>query len=158
MAEGTLQIREANPEDVPVLVDYNCRMARETEGLALDRPTVERGVRAVFDDPARGFYLVAVVNDRVAGQLMVTFEWSDWRDGMIYWIQSVYVAPEFRRSGVFTALYQYLQQLARRRGVVGIRLYVEQENANAQRTYERLGMRLSHYRLMEQMIGREGKA
>ena len=142
-------IRPARPADAPFIVDANCRMALETEDLALDRPTVELGVAAVLQDSTKGLYFLAEENGRPVGQLMVTFEWSDWRNGNLWWLQSVYVAPEFRRQGVFTALYRHLRALAEQSGAAGVRLYVEENNAIAQQTYRRLGMDMTHYRVME---------
>lgn len=143
------QIRPARPEDAPFIVDANCRMALETEDLMLDRPTVELGVAAVLHDPTRGLYFLAEQDGRPVGQLMITFEWSDWRNGNLWWLQSVYVVPEFRRRGVFTALYRHLRALAEQSGAAGVRLYVEENNTIAQQTYRRLGMDMSHYRVME---------
>ena len=145
-------IRPARVEDVETIVDFNARMAQETEGLGLDRSTLSAGVRAVFEKPTGARYFVAEIDGRVVGQLMLTDEWSDWRNGPIWWIQSVYVAPEFRGCGVFRALYQHVEALAREQGAAGLRLYVEQDNAAAQRTYERLGMTMTHYRVMERML------
>jgi ribosomal protein S18 acetylase RimI-like enzyme len=142
-------IRPARPADAPFIVDANCRMALETEDLALDRPTVELGVAAVLQDSTKGLYFLAEQAGRPLGQLMVTFEWSDWRNGNLWWLQSVYVVPEFRRRGVFTALYQHLRALADESGAAGVRLYVEENNTIAQQTYRRLGMDMSHYRVME---------
>lgn len=142
-------IRPARPADAPFIVDANCRMALETEDLALDRATVELGVAAVLQDSTNGLYFLAEQDGRPVGQLMVTFEWSDWRNGNLWWLQSVYVVPEFRRRGVFTALYQHLRTLAEQSGAAGVRLYVEENNTIAQQTYRRLGMDMSHYRVME---------
>jgi ribosomal protein S18 acetylase RimI-like enzyme len=129
-------------------------MAMETEKLALDAKVIGPGVRAIFDDPAKGAYFVAEVERRVAGCLMITHEWSDWRNGDIWWIQSVYVHADFRRRGVFSALYRHVQREARAAGAVGIRLYMEEDNSAAQATYERLGMQLTHYRVLEEMFRR----
>ena len=107
-----IRIRKASAGDAPQLVDFNFAMARETENLALDREVVEAGVRALFDQPGRGFYVVADAAEHLAGSLMVTNEWSDWRNGMIWWIQSVYVRPEYRRRGVYRSLYDFVQCLA----------------------------------------------
>ena len=145
-------IRPARLEDAPVLVEFNRRMAAETEDLALD-PATEAGVRAVFADAGKGSYFVAEVEGRVVGQLMITHEWSDWRNGDIWWIQSVYVHPEHRRRGVFKALYGHVEKAAREAGVVMIRLYVHEGNRTGQGTYESLGMRMTHYRVMEAKIG-----
>jgi ribosomal protein S18 acetylase RimI-like enzyme len=146
-----MAVRRATSADAVCLIDFNARMALETENLTLDRATLEAGVRAILEDSAKGFYFVAEIDGRVVGQLMITFEWSDWRNGNIWWIQSVYVLPEYRRRGVFRAMFEHVEHEARGAGVVGLRLYVEQHNAAAQGTYQRLGMSLSHYQLMEKM-------
>ncbi|MFO0546896.1 MAG: N-acetyltransferase [Polyangiaceae bacterium] len=125
-------------------------MATETEGRELDRETLRRGVGALLEDPSHGFYCVAIRQGSVVGQLMVTFEWSDWRAGQFWWIQSVYVHPEHRRTGVYRALHEHVVGRARAQGgVVGVRLYVERENTRAQRTYEALGMKRAVYDMFE---------
>ena len=151
-APPEIRVRPARAEDAPTLVDFNARMARETEGLALDPDTLSRGVRAALADPAKGVYHVAEIDGRVVGQLMITREWSDWRDADIWWIQSVYVAEPARRGGVFRALFAHVETLARQQGVVSLRLYVEQHNEVALRTYERLGMHRSLYAMMEKPL------
>ena len=125
-------------------------MAQETEGLDLDADVVRPGVAAVLADDALGFYLVAEVDGQAAGQLMVTYEWSDWRNGLFWWIQSVYVRLEFRRRGVYSALHRQVTQAAQEAGgVCGIRLYVEQDNTIAQQVYESLEMHRTRYQLYE---------
>ncbi len=144
--------RPAQREEIDALVDFQCAMAAETEGLALDRPTVVGGVSAVFDDPRRGWYWVAELDGRLAGCLLVLPEWSDWRNGTVLWIHSVYVVPACRRRGVFAALYRHLQGLVRAdESLRGLRLYVAEENPTAHRIYRRLGMRDDRYRLFEWM-------
>jgi ribosomal protein S18 acetylase RimI-like enzyme len=144
-------IRPALPADAPWLVDFNCRLAQETEHLTLDRPTVERGVAAALADSSKARYFVACVNDVPVGQIMHTWEWSDWRNGSLWWLQSVYVAPEYRGRGVFRALFEHVHRLAcADPQVVGIRLYVERENAAAQQVYEKLGLQAGGYVVMEQ--------
>ena len=143
-------VRAASETDTPFLVDCNAAMAFETEHKSLNREVLERGTRAVFDEPRRGFYRVAERAGVAVGSLMVTFEWSDWRNGDWWWIQSVYVTPQARRSGVFSALYADVETQARAaQGVVGLRLYVENENAVAQATYAALGMSDAGYRLLQ---------
>ena len=143
-------IRAAAPRDAAVVVDFQLRMARETEGLELDRDTVTRGVAAVFADPAKGSYWIAAQGGRIVGCLLTTFEWSDWRDGTVLWVQSVYVTPEERGRGVYRALYEHLKhRVENDPGLKGIRLYVDRRNAAAQRVYERLGMTREHYDLFE---------
>ena len=125
-------------------------MAQETEELALDADVVRPGVAAVLADDTLGFYLVAEVDGQAAGQLMVTYEWSDWRNGLFWWIQSVYVRLEFRRRGVYSALHRQVAQAARETGgVCGIRLYVEQDNTIAQQVYKSLEMHRTRYQMYE---------
>jgi ribosomal protein S18 acetylase RimI-like enzyme len=144
------QIRLAVSEDAPQLVEFNRAMARETEDLGLDPDTVTAGVRAMLDHPERGFYVVAARGTRLAGALMITTEWSDWRNGLFWWIQSVYVCPECRRQGVYRTLYHFVHALAGERAeVCGFRLYVERENHGAQETYRSLGMRRTRYLVYE---------
>ncbi len=143
-------IRQAGPADAPIIVDYNRRLAAETEGKTLDPAVLAGGVASALDDPERkGPYYLAVEGEAVLGQLQITFEWSDWRNGWFWWIQSVYVRFEDRCRGVFRSLYQHVVDLARRKGVIGIRLYVERENHAAQRTYGELGMKETTYRMLE---------
>lgn len=148
-----LTIRPAVMDDAPTLADYNAAMAWETEHLKLDLPTLDRGVRAALADVGKARYLVAECGGRVIGQLMITFEWSDWRNANIWWIQSVYVHPEHRRRGVFRSLYRHVETLARQEQAAALRLYVEQENTAAQQTYRSLGMEMTYYRVMEQKLG-----
>lgn len=147
-----LRIRPAVREDLPHLVEWNAAMAMETESRALDREVLARGVAAVFDEPRRGFYLVAERDGHALGSLLVTYEWSDWRNGDFWWIQSVYVVAEARRGGVFRALYDEVARRAGVAGAVGVRLYVEWDNARAQRTYEGLGMQRCHYHMYEALL------
>ncbi len=145
----SLLIRAATPADVADLVTWNTAMAWETEHKRLEPEVLRRGVAAVLEQPRRGFYLVAERAGAAVGSLLVTFEWSDWRCGDFWWIQSVYVAPAARRGGVFRALYTAVQQRAAAAGAVGLRLYVETENRHAQATYEGLGMQRCHYFMYE---------
>lgn len=147
---SAITVRPATPADVAFLADGNARMALETENLHLDPARLRAGVAAVFDDPARGFYLIGEADGVPAGQMMITFEWSDWRNGVFWWIQSVYTLPEFRGQGVFSALYREVESMARQRGgVCGLRLYVEAHNHRAQATYRRCGMSETVYRMFE---------
>jgi ribosomal protein S18 acetylase RimI-like enzyme len=144
-----LHLRPAGPADTGVVVEFNRRLARESEGKELNTEILERGVRAVLADPAKGFYTIAEANGEVVGQCLVTFEWSDWRNGWYWWIQSVYVAEQARRSGVFRSLYRHLLDRAQADSdVIGLRLYVEDHNHRAKATYTSLGMELEPYRLM----------
>lgn len=150
MTSGTIRIREAQPGDVVTLVRFNQEMARETEDRELETELLTRGVEGIFEKSERGFYLIAEVGDQVAGCLMVTKEWSDWRNGDFWWIQSVYVEPEFRRKGVFHALYEEARSRATKAdGVCGCRLYVEKENEVAQSVYLKRGFEETPYRLFE---------
>ena len=142
-----ITIRAATRGDIAFLVEANAAMARETEDKHLDIATLTRGVTAVFDEPRRGFYLVAERDGRHAGCLLVTYEWSDWRNGDWWWFQSVYVTPEARRHGVFGTMYRHIEAQASAAGAVGLRLYVEWENERAQRTYAALGMEQEHYHM-----------
>lgn len=148
-----LSIRPGGPGDAAAIVDFQLRMARETEDLELDHGTVVRGVAAVLADPAKGTYWVAgrgEAGGRIVGSLLTTFEWSDWRDGTVLWIQSVYVVPEERGRGVYRALYEHLKRRVEGDPALkGIRLYVDKRNAAAQGVYQRLGMSREHYELFE---------
>ncbi len=144
-------VRPAGEEHLPALVAFNQAMAQESEGKALDQAVLESGVRHLLSQPDDGFYLIAEDHGELAGSLMVTFEWSDWRDGRFWWIQSVYVRPEFRRRGVYRAMHRQVRDLARQDGrACGLRLYVERENAGAMATYHAMGMMQTHYRLYEE--------
>lgn len=144
------RIRAATRADLETLVDFNAAMAWETERKRLDRAVLARGIAAVFEDPRRGFYLIAEAGGDAAGALLVTYEWSDWRCGDWWWIQSVYVQEAHRRTGVFKGLYASVEERARATpGVVGLRLYVEWENERAMRTYEALGMAQAHYHMYQ---------
>ncbi len=145
----SLLIRAATSADTDDLVSWNAAMAWETEHKKLDREVLRRGVTGVLERPQRGFYLVAEHGGVAVGSLLVTFEWSDWRNGDFWWIQSVYVTPAARRRGVFRALYAAVAQRAAQAGAVGLRLYVETENRRAQQTYEGLGMQRCHYWMYE---------
>jgi GNAT superfamily N-acetyltransferase len=147
----SMKIRDALPEDANVIARNNAAMALETEHKLLDEKTVRLGVEAALSDPAKGRYFLAIDDaGAVVGQLMFTREWSDWRNGDFWWIQSVYVEPSSRRAGVFRALYEHVAQLARDTpAVCGLRLYVETDNSRAQRTYGNCGMSDAGYRVME---------
>jgi ribosomal protein S18 acetylase RimI-like enzyme len=152
-AKNQFHIRHAEPADVLSIVEFNQLMAEETEGKRLSMEILTAGVTAVFADSGRGFYVVAENEMKeVVGCLMITFEWSDWRDGWFWWIQSVYVRKDSRGQGVYPKLYDWVKTIAGERGVKGIRLYVEKENALAQRVYEKLGMTETVYKMYEEMI------
>jgi len=147
----TIDIRVAKHSDVESLVKFNQLMAWETEQKKLDEDILFNGVSALISDNNKGFYLVAEQNDEVAGSLMVTTEWSDWRNGVFWWVQSVYISPDFRRQGIYAQLYAQVKILAeKQQDVCGFRLYVEKENLIAQKTYESLGMQPTHYLMYEE--------
>jgi ribosomal protein S18 acetylase RimI-like enzyme len=147
-----MTIRSAQPEDIEQIVEFNCRLAKETEDKDLDPEVVTAGVIAALHDPHKGPYFLAVDGEQILGQLQITFEWSDWRNGWFWWIQGVYVRSEARRRGVFRTLYTHVEMIAREsKDVLGIRLYVEKENLRAQKTYEELGMHPSDYLMYERL-------
>lgn len=147
-----ISVLEAHSEDQAKIVDFQIAMAKETEGIDLERSVVGKGVKAVFEDSQKGKYYIAQVEGEVVASLLTTFEWSDWRNGFVYWIQSVYVAPEFRKKGVYKLMYKHIQdQVVSTPGVNGIRLYVDANNNPAQNVYTKLGMDGDHYRLFEWM-------
>ncbi len=151
-----LVVRRAALSDAQTIAGFNAQMASETEGKALDRERLSAGTRAVFENRERGFYVVAERAGALVGCLLITREWSDWRNGWFWWIQSVYVVPSARRGGIYRAMYTWLEVQARDgrttgedAPIVGLRLYVEHENAAAIATYEALGMRRAPYQLYE---------
>ncbi|MEP1449154.1 MAG: GNAT family N-acetyltransferase [Paraglaciecola sp.] len=147
----TVKVRVAKHNDVAPLVKFNQLMAWETEQKELDMDTLTKGVSALISDETKGFYLVAEKEQEVVGSLMVTTEWSDWRNAVFWWIQSVYISPDYRRKGIYAQLYSQVKILAeQQKDVCGFRLYVEKENAIAQKTYESLGMQASHYLMYEE--------
>ena len=153
-----IRIREATLADAPVIADFNMHLARESEDLKLDLPTVQAGVDAMLKDRAKGLYFVAESGGAVVAQTMITYEWSDWRNGNIWWIQSVYVEPEFRRAGIFRSLFSHLQALAQaREEVCSLRLYVHGDNTRACQSYERLGMTRTRYEVFELDVRKEGE-
>ncbi len=145
-----IQIRAASVADLPAIVEFNCRLAEETEHKQLDRATITRGVQRALDQPSLCRYFVAEVGGLVIGQTMITFELTDWRDGLFYWLQSVYVEPSQRSQGVFRALFEHVLAAARQDpDVRGVRLYAEHENVAALATYQRLGFKPSGHALYE---------
>jgi len=149
------RVRPAEMRDADVIVEFNRHLARETEALTLDREVLARGVASVLADPAKGRYFLAVNDDGdVLGQLMITYEWSDWRNGMIWWLQSVYVREDARRQGVFRTLLTHVREQARNdHQVVGIRLYVEEGNERAQASYQAAEFRNAGYWVMQWLQG-----
>ncbi len=147
----SIVVRNATVRDAAVIAAFNQSMALETEGKVLDARSVRQGVLTGLSDPARSRYFLAVIDDTVSGQIMVTTEWSDWRNGFFWWIQSVYVDKRYRRKGVFRAMYDHVRTLARSEpGVCGLRLYVHSSNDRAIATYQQLGMDLTEYKLCEE--------
>lgn len=145
-------IRTAKIEDANIIADFQQKMAWETESFHLDAPTVLNGVKAVFGNSELGQYYVAESNGEIIASLLTTFEWSDWRNAKVWWIQSVFVISEFRRQGVFTKFYQHIKTLVDQDPKVGgLRLYVDKTNVSAQKTYEKVGMNGDHYQLFEWM-------
>ncbi len=147
-------VRDAMLSDLEHLVEFNLAMALETEGRDLNAALLRAGVQSVLELPSRGFYLVGEIQQDqatlVVGQLLITYEWSDWRNAIFWWIQSVYVHQNWRHRGVFRALYQYVYDQAQARpDVCGVRLYVEQENAQAQAVYAKMGLAITPYRMLE---------
>ncbi len=151
--EAAICIRLAVPEDWEVIADYNSRLAFETEGKRLDNSTISTGVQTLLSNPQHGRYFVACIDDRIVGQLMHTREWSDWRNGEIWWLQSVYVHTEHRRAGVFRALFRHLEKLAESTpNVIGLRLYAEEHNSKAFEAYRSLGLVHAGYVVMERFF------
>jgi ribosomal protein S18 acetylase RimI-like enzyme len=147
-----MNVREATRSDARIIADFQLAMASETEQLILDPDLVDKGVKAVFDDPGKGKYYVTEMNGEVIGSLMTTFEWSDWRNGTVLWIQSVYILPGHRRRGAYRKMYRFLQELVfADQDLCGIRLYVDKSNSPAQATYRDLGMNAEHYQTYEWM-------
>lgn len=144
-----ITVRKAISSDAPAIADFQLRMARETEQLELVPELVDKGVNSVFSNNARGQYWVAEDNGKVISSLLITYEWSDWRNSNVWWFQSVYVLPGYRRKGVFRSMYNNIKKEAEIQGIAGLRLYVETNNTTAQKTYESLGMQCQHYKMYE---------
>lgn len=148
--DDNLIIRAAGAVDVPVITEFIIAQALESEGLRLDPETARRGVAHAVAHPQQGRYFVAECDGRVIGQLMITGEWSDWRARVFWWIQSVYVHPDYRGRGIFRRLYRHVESLAQQDpGICGLRLYVHRDNHRAMAAYEKLGMRATNYRVYE---------
>ena len=148
-----IRVRTAKAEDRDAIAGFNKAMAMETEGKELSEAMVAEGTKGLLGNRDYGFYVVAENGGEVIGSLMVTYEWSDWRNGVFWWVQSVYVRPEYRRGGAFKKLYEYVRQAASERDdVCGLRLYVEKDNERAQVVYDRLGMQKTNYLLYEDLL------
>ena len=146
-------IRKALLTDAPIIAGFNTAMAIETESKILEEKKISAGVENLFRHPEYGFYIAAEIENRVVGCLLITYEWSDWRNGLIWWIQSVYTNPEFRRRGIYRQMYSYIKTMAlSAKNICGIRLYVEKENTTAQSTYKNLGMIETVYNMYEEML------
>ena len=145
-----MKITQPGIEDINSLVDFNIKMAKETENKILNKKIVTKGVSEVLTDTTLGYYVIAKNKNTILGSLMITYEWSDWRNGMFWWIQSVYVKKEYRKQGVYKKMYSYIKDKALKdNSCTGIRLYVEQENKIAQSVYTKLEMKETHYKLFE---------
>lgn len=141
-----MEVREAKSEEYSAIVTFQLAMANETEGIELAREIVEKGVKAVLADDNKGKYYVAIINNQVVASLLTTYEWSDWRNGTVLWIQSVYVLPQFRRKGVYRNLYKHIKnKVLENSNLNGIRLYADKSNMAAHKTYRKLGMVDDHY-------------
>lgn len=146
-----ISIRKAIPSDAQSIIDFQLKMAWETEKMSLVQEIVKKGVNAVFSDSSKGQYYVAESDGSVIASLLITYEWSDWRNSCVWWFQSVYVVPEFRRQGIFSKMFEHIKIKADEQGVAGLRLYVETKNVSARKTYEALGMSSEHYSFYEWM-------
>jgi GNAT superfamily N-acetyltransferase len=146
-----ISIRKAITHDAEAIIDFQKKMAWETEKLKLVPETVEKGVNAVFADKALGQYWIAEEDGTTIASLLITYEWSDWRNSNVWWFQSVYVVPDYRRKGIFRSMYNHIKDEADKQNIAGLRLYVETNNTRAQRTYEALGMQNEHYTMFEWM-------
>ena len=147
-----IKIRPAHRDDATKILDYQLNLAQETENISLDKLVVSKGIKAVFDDPGKGAYHVAIINEQVIGCFLITFEWSEWRNGTIWWLQSVYVDLRHRRQGVFRKMYDHIvQTIQEDTSILGLRLYVDKSNLRAQRVYGTLGMNGDHYTVYERI-------
>ncbi|MDD4847955.1 MAG: GNAT family N-acetyltransferase [Bacteroidales bacterium] len=149
-------IRKAQKKDIETIVAFQLQMAQETESLLLDAAILQQGVAAVFDDITKGQYYVVENQDIIIASVLITYEWSDWRNAVVWWIQSVYVLSEFRQKGVFSFMYHFLQSLVQQNETIaGLRLYVDHRNVNAQKVYQKMGMNGDHYQFFEWMKDEE---
>ena len=145
-------IREGKLKDKPAIVTFQLNMALETESISLDKTILEQGVSKVFEDESKGKYYVAEMNGEVIASLLITYEWSDWRNKQVWWIQSVYVVNDYRNQGVFKTMYEHVKSIAKSNpNIAGIRLYVDNSNKPAQEVYGKVGMNGEHYKVFEWM-------
>ncbi|MCD6117345.1 GNAT family N-acetyltransferase [bacterium] len=150
--KSDIVIRKAEFDDAEMIAEFNRLMAIETEEKEIAKKVIRNGVLNLMKNPQYGFYIVAESGGETAGCLMLTFEWSDWRNGLFLWVQSVYVKPEFRRHGIYRKMYQFVKSYASsREDVCGIRLYVDKNNTSAQKTYKALGMKETSYSFFEEL-------
>lgn len=148
--QSLVKIRKAKIEDLETIAKFNYNLAKQTEDKELDLGILTKGVEALLSDLSKGQYYVYEIDEKVVGQIMYTYEWSDWRNGTFLWVQSVYVDEEYRRKGIFKELYNYVKEICDNdKEIVGIRLYVEKENFNAKATYKALGMCECNYHMYE---------
>ncbi|HNX44034.1 MAG TPA: GNAT family N-acetyltransferase [Bacteroidales bacterium] len=149
---NNLKIRKAMPHHFEVIALFQVEMALETEGLVLDPQIVENGVKAILADSSKGCYYIAEIDGKITASLLITYEWSDWRNATVYWLQSVYVVKEFRQQGIFKALYGHIRnQVNEDPSVAGIRLYADKSNFSARKVYEKMGLSDEHYTTYEWM-------
>ena len=145
-----ISVRQAHREDAGKILDFQLLLAQETENRALDKLIVTKGIKEVFDDPAKGKYYVAEISGKIVGCLLITYEWSEWRNGNIWWLQSVYVDAFHRRTGVFKRMYEHIiESINGDQSIAGLRLYVENNNSRAQKIYQRVGMTGGQYQVFE---------
>ena len=143
-------IREAKKEDAHAIIDFQLAMAKETEEMELDPDILNKGIESLFNDTTKGQYYVLENNDKIVGSVLTTYEWSDWRNGTIIWLQSVYILPEFRGKKLFSKMYDHLKQkVLNNSNLIGLRLYVDNRNLKAQKAYEKVGMNGDHYKTYE---------
>lgn len=147
-----VSVRKATREDLSAIADFQQRLAAETENMTLDRDILLKGIESMFDDPSKGIYFIAEVDGEIVGCHSITYEWSDWRNGMVFWLQSVYVVEQHRKHGVFKKMFENLQRMVREdKGIAGLRLYVDKTNLRAQKVYQSMGMNGEHYSVFELM-------
>lgn len=145
-----IKIREAQLKDSTNIIEFQLKMAMETESIELDRKILEKGVLAVFDDESKGQYYIIEFDGTIVGSTLTTYEWSDWRNGTVLWFQSVYILPDYRGKGLFAKMYQYIEEkVSKSDSLRGIRLYVDKTNVNAQKVYQKVGMSEEHYSMYE---------